>query len=79
MADFHAVVENVQSVEDHLDITILYTNGPKSFTKIYPFVHMGDMDSIFNLTIQAELVRINDLLHGYTTIKAREGEIIYQA
>lgn len=76
---FKATIQNVEKRDDEIIIKVEFSDGEKSFEKDYPFVHMVDIDTNFEDTVQMELKRINDLEIGYAILKAKEGkEIIYK-
>jgi len=73
---YKAIIVNVEKQEDEIMIKIEFSNGTESFEKIYPFVHMVDINTSFEETIKNELKRMDDLEAGYIDLKAREGEEI---
>ena len=73
---YKAIIKQVEKTDDRVIVDIEFTNGVKSFSKKYPFLHINDLNVVFDDTIQSELKRINDLETGYTTLKAREDEEI---
>ena len=76
---FKATIQNVEKRDDEIIIKVEFSDGEKSFEKDYPFVHMVDINTNFEATVQMELKRINDLETGYKILKAEEGkEIIYK-
>lgn len=75
---YKAIIQHVEKTEDEITVAIEYTNGVKTYSKRYPLVHVVDIETGFDQTIQMELKRINDLETGYATLKIREGEEILQ-
>lgn len=76
---FKAIIQNVEKRNDEIIIKVEFLDGDKTFEKDYQFVHMVDIDTNFEDTVQMELKRINDLEVGFKTLKLKEGnEIIYK-
>ena len=73
---YKAKIQEVKKRDDEIIIKIEFKDGEKSFEKDYPFVHMVDINTNFEQTVQMELKRINDLETGYEVLKLREGEEI---
>ena len=73
---FKATIQEVKKRDDEIIIKVEFSDGEKSFEKDYPFVHMVDIDTNFEQTVQMELKRINDLEAGYAILKAKEGKEI---
>jgi len=68
---YKAVIRNVTKTEDEVQFEVEYTDGVKTFRKIYPFVMVSDINNGLDQTIQGELERITDLDAAYTAIRAK--------
>ncbi|MCK4820579.1 hypothetical protein KA005_32740 [bacterium] len=75
---YEAMIQNVVKYDDEIIIDVEFSNGVKTFTKTYPWVHMVDIDNNFEETVKMELKRINDLEDGFTAMKERIGDKIVQ-
>lgn len=73
---FKAIILQVTKENDEVKVEIEFTDGKTSFTKEYPFIHVNDLNTVFDATMQSELKRVNDLETGYSELKARENEEI---